>query len=342
MSMSMLVLGGSHFLGLQVAEQARDHGWQVSVFNRGKTGSNPDGVRGVVGDRMNDSDLARLVELGAWDAVVDTSGMNAEAVESATAALAPVVGRYVYVSTVSVYADWPLHPLREELPTLTEAAPAHGMPPDVNVSYGRDKAACEQAARTHLDKRLTILRPGVILGPGEYVGRLPWWLARTARGGQILAPGCPDQALQPVDVRDLAVFACRRAETATGGEVFNIAAPQDAATMGGFLADCLSATEPARAELTWVNSSFLVEHEVRQWTELPLWRTHSGTWQVDAGRAREAGLLCRPLEQTVADTWSWMQAGNKAVYNDRAALHGIDPAKEQAVLAAWATRRERP
>lgn len=334
MSMSMLVLGGSHLLGRQVAEQARDRGWQVSVFNRGKTGTNPEGARALSGHRTDGTDLARLVDLGAWDAVVDTSGMNAEVIESATAALAPVVGRYVYVSAVSVYADWPLHPLREEMPTLADAAPADGMPADVNVAYGREKAACEQIARTHLDKGLTILRPGVILGPGEYVGRLPWWLTRTARGGQILAPGCPDQAIQPVDVRDLAAFACRRAEAAMNAEVFNIGAPRGAATMGGFLTDCLTATNPAGVELTWVDGSFLLEHEVRQWTELPSWHTHPGTWEVEAGRARAAGLLCRPLRQTVADTWAWMQAGNEPVHNDRAALHGIDPAKEQAVLNA--------
>ncbi|MEU6004219.1 NAD-dependent epimerase/dehydratase family protein [Streptomyces sp. NPDC047197] len=338
MSKSMLVLGGSHFLGREVAEQARDDGWRVSVFNRGKTGANPDGVHALTGDRTSAADLKRLAELGPWDAVVDTSGMNAEVVESATDALAAAVDRYVYVSTVSVYAHWPLHPLTEDLPTLAEAAPADGMPDDVNISYGRDKAACEQAARTNLDRRLTILRPGVILGPGEYVGRLPWWLNRAARGGRILAPGQPTQPIQPVDVRDVAAFACHRADVANDGEVFNVAARQDVATMFSLLSNCLTSTGPDQAELTWVDNDVLLQQGVRQWTELPLWRTHPGTWQVEADRARKAGLVCRPLSVTVDDTWAWMLAGNRAVHNDRAALHGIDPVKEETVLDAWDTR----
>ncbi|MFI9718928.1 NAD-dependent epimerase/dehydratase family protein [Streptomyces sp. NPDC052396] len=212
MTKSMLVLGGSHFLGRAIAEAALRDGWQVTVFNRGKSARDPEGVTSVRGDRTNIDDLARLAGLGPWTAIADTSGMTLAAVEGATRILANSTTRYIYVSTVSVYAGWPLLPLREEDPTLAEEPPAVGMPADVNVPYGQDKARCEKVAAAALEGRLTILRPGVILGPHEYVGRLPWWLRRVERGGSILAPGQPDQLIQPVDVRDVADFTCRRAE----------------------------------------------------------------------------------------------------------------------------------
>ncbi|MFI1253846.1 NAD-dependent epimerase/dehydratase family protein [Streptomyces netropsis] len=335
MAKSLLVLGGSHFLGKAVAEEALLRSWEVTVFNRGRTGSNPDGVTALRGDRTNEADLERLAALGSWDAVVDTSGMTAEAVEAAARVLLSSTSRYVYVSTVSVYAGWPLVPLSEDHPTLTEAPPATGMPKDVNVPYGVDKARCEAAARRHLGERLTILRPGVILGPHEYVGRLPWWLRRIERGGSILAPGRPDQQIQPVDVRDVAQFACHRVEAATTSEVFNVAAPNTHTTMEGLLRACLEVVQPKTASLEWVDSEFLLDREVKQWTEVPLWRTYPGTWQVSGERAHNAGLACRPLSETVADTWVWMSDGGSAVEHERASLHGLDAVKETALLDAW-------
>ncbi|MFI1104989.1 NAD-dependent epimerase/dehydratase family protein [Streptomyces melanogenes] len=330
-------MGGSHFLGRAVALEALRRGWSVTVFNRGKTGRNPDGVRALQGDRTNQNDLARLAGIGPWDAIIDTSGMSADVVDLATRTLTESTSRYVYVSTVSVYAAWPMLPLTEDLPTLAEAEPLPDLPADVVVSYGVDKADAERAARTNLRDALTVLRPGVILGPEEYVGRLPWWLNRIKRGGRVLAPGNPDQSIAPVDARDVAAFACDRAKAGRRAEIFNLTAPTNAATMESFLRTCIEVTG-SDATLEWVDGGFLLDHGAKQWTELPLWRTYPGTWAVSGVRAQEAGLACRPLSETVADTWSWMSSGETAVDNERAALIGLSEEKEAALLAAWDAR----
>ncbi|MGW6597714.1 NAD-dependent epimerase/dehydratase family protein [Streptomyces sp. NPDC055036] len=337
MTTSVLVMGGSHFLGRAVAVEALRRGWSVTVFNRGKTGRNPDGVHAIQGDRANRKDLERLAGIGPWDAIIDTSGMSADVVDLATQTLAEATSRYVYVSTVSVYAGWPLIPLAEDLPTLAEADPVSGMPDDVVVSYGADKANAEKSARSNLGRALTVLRPGVILGPEEYVGRLPWWLRRIERGGRVLAPGDPDRTIAPVDARDVATFACDRAQGASGAEIFNLTAPKTHATMESFLLTCIEVTG-ADTTLEWVDGDFLLDRGAKQWTELPLWRTYPGTWAVSGVRAQEAGLRCRPLSATVADTWAWLSSGETAVENERAAHIGLSEEKEAALLAAWDAR----
>ncbi|MER6914312.1 NAD-dependent epimerase/dehydratase family protein [Streptomyces sp. NPDC000594] len=338
MTTSVLVMGGSHFLGRAVAADALRRGWSVTVFNRGKTGRNPEGVHAVQGDRTRQADLSHLAGLGPWDAIIDTSGMSADVVDRATRTLALATSRYVYVSTVSVYAGWPLLPLTEELPTLSDAGPMPDVPSDVNVAYGLDKAHAEKAALTNLGDLLTVLRPGVILGPEEYVGRLPWWLKRVERGGRVLAPGDPYQLIAPVDARDVATFACDRAVAARKAEVFNLTAPKNHATMEHFLRACIGVTG-SDAALEWVDGGFLLDHGAKQWTELPLWRTYPGTWAVSGVRAHEAGFACRPLSETVTDTWSWLSSGETAVDHERAARHGLTEEKEAALLAAWDARQ---
>ncbi|MFA3839545.1 epimerase [Streptomyces aureus] len=178
----------------------------------------------------------------------------------------------------------------------------------------------------HFAGRATILRPGVILGPGEYVGRLPWWLSRCERGGTILAPGRPGQQIQPADVRDVAEFAL----TAPPG-TYNVAAPRGRDTMSDLLAACLHVTGNG-GHFAWAGDDLLKRHGVREWTELPLWRATKGTWAVDSARAQKAGLQCRPLADTVVDTWAWLEAGDGPVAHPRWDDHGISPAKEQELL----------
>lgn len=180
---------------------------------------------------------------------------------------------------------------------------------------------------------VVFLRPGVILGPGEYVGRLPWWLTRAQRGGPIVVPAPAAQVIQPVDVRDVAVFAVDQAAGIDGpGRAFNIAHPEGI-SWSDFIADCLAATGSTGSPV-WADAVTLTAHDVKQWTELPLWRTHPGVWSVDASRAVAAGLRCRPLADTIADTWAWMQADGRPVEHPRWAEHGVDPAKEAQILAA--------
>ncbi len=221
--MRILVLGGTWFLGRAIAEQALGRGWKVSTFSRGRSGSDVEGVRAVRGDRTVVDDLKRLAAAGPWDAVIDTSSADFAPyrILAGARALEPVAGRYVYVSTVNAYRGWPNE-------SLTEASPLLDAPPDAGDEYGRElspaayygvqKAGSERAVSTSFgEERTAILRPGVILGPGEYVGRLPWWLRRARLGGSILAPGDPHRSIQPVDVRDVAAFALDQAAAQAGG-----------------------------------------------------------------------------------------------------------------------------
>lgn len=341
--MKLLVMGGTWFLGREVVEEALRRGWEVTTFTRGVSGASPQGVTAVHGDRTDRDSLAYLAELGPWDAVVDTSAseMPPRVVLDATRALKDVVGRYVYVSTVSVYQGWPDEALTEQSPVLpcpADAGPDYGaMAPGAdgpNTHYGTQKAGAENAVLDVFKDQAVVLRPGVILGPGEYVGRLPWWLRRAAAGGQILAPGDPARSIQPVDVRDVAAFAVDQAAAPTGG-IYNVTAPVGRETMSGFLTACLEVTGSG-GELVWAPDAVLIEHGVTQWTELPLWRTHAGVWRIDAAGAYAAGLSCRALSATVEDTWRWLQADGRPVDHPRWSEHGIPAQREASILATLA------
>jgi nucleoside-diphosphate-sugar epimerase len=336
----LLILGGSWFLGRAVVDAALLRGWDVTTFRRGQSGGGAPGVTVLRGDRTSAADLARLADAGPWDAVVDTSGYVPREVLAAARALEPVVGRYVFVSTVSVYQGWPTAPLTEDSPVLDcppDAGPEFGYDADPGPSvYGFTKAGSERAVfETFGAQRSIALRPGVIIGPREYVGRLPWWLRRVARGGRVLAPGQPERRIQPVDVRDVAEFALRVALGRVG--IFNVTAPgQD--TMADLLTACREVTGSA-AQFEWItDEQWLVAQGVRQWTELPLWRTYPGAWAVDSSRARAAGLHSRPLRSTVTDTWEWVHPGEPSVAHERAFEQGIDPDKENAILGIWDAR----
>ncbi|GAB3402858.1 NAD-dependent epimerase/dehydratase family protein [Flindersiella endophytica] len=325
------------FAGREVALAALRAGIEVTTFNRGVSGQDLDGIVVVRGDRNEAANVGQLAARGPWDAVVDASAYVPRNVLDVARALRPVCSRYVLLSTVSVYAGWPNEPLTEASDVL-ECPPDAG--PDFGVDvengptkYGYQKAGCENAVRAVFGDDIAVLRPGVVLGPREYVGRLPWWLGRTAAGGRIVAPAPPERSIQPVDVRDLAAFALR----CTGGEVsgaFNVTAPIGRETFGGMLRACAEVTE-AEAEFTWVTDEQLLDAGVRQWSELPLWRIADGVWKVDSSRAAAAGLECRPLSETVRDTWAWMTAeDDKSPAHERAGEIGLDPAKEQQILAA--------
>lgn len=339
--MRILVLGGTWFLGKAVAQAAVERGWEVSVFNRGRSGTAPEGVVEVHGDRTVPEDLARLAGHGPWDAVIDTSAseLAPREVLAGAKALESVAGRYVYVSTVSVYRGWPDEPLAEASEILDGPADAdvdYGRLPEgwdgPDYYYGRQKAGAERAVVAAFGAgRVSVLRPGVILGPQEYVGRLPWWLRRAEKGGAILAPGSATRGIQPVDVRDVAAFALDQARAEDEG-VYNVTAPVGRDTMGDFLGACLEVTKSS-GHLVWAPDGLLVRHKVQQWTELPLWRTHAGVWSIDSTRAQEAGLRCRPLAQTVADTWEWLRSGGMPVEHPRWDEHGISAGKEAEILA---------
>jgi 2'-hydroxyisoflavone reductase len=334
--MRMLVLGGSLFVGRAIAAAGVRAGWNVTTFNRGRSAPDLAGVSALRGDRTDLNSVAELRQHGPWDVVVDTSSYVPRNTLDVARALEPITQQYLLLSTVSVYEDWPQAPLSEHSNVLAcpPDADADYGPPDVEdgpTRYGRLKAGCENAARVAMGSdRVAILRPGVILGPGEYVGRLPWWLRRIAAGGRVLAPGSPDRTIQPVDVRDLADFVLRLGANRIPG-VFNVTAPIGERTFGGLLAACAEVTG-SDPDLVWVSDQQLLSLGVRQWSELPLWRTFEGVWRVDAGGAVAAGLTCQPLLATAAATWQWMSTATLGV-NDRSTEIGLARSREEQILA---------
>ncbi|QNE18234.1 NAD-dependent epimerase/dehydratase family protein [Kribbella qitaiheensis] len=336
--MRLLVLGGSWFVGSAVVGEARARGHDVTLFNRGLSNARPlRDVRHVSGDWEQEADLRRLAAAGPWDAVIDVAGTIPRLVRRCAEALSPVAGHYVFVSTISAYRDWPHKPV-DETSTLWDA-PAVDDPgrrswdPD---AYGPLKVGCELAAADVFGTDgLLIVRPHVVLGPREYVGRLPWWLRRVHRGGEILVPA-PDRNIQPVDVRDLATFIVDRAESTSTG-IYNVAAPQGREQFSDLIAACAEATGRA-ATVVWADEEWLIEQGVRQWTEIPLWRALPTAWSMSTSKAEAAGLRCRSIRETAVDTWAWMQDGGRAVDHERTAEHGISVERETALLAAWRQR----
>jgi len=337
--MRVLVLGGSWFAGRVVVVDAVRRGHEVTAFNRGVSlDSAPTGVRLVRGDREQGRDVRALARQGPWDVVLDVAGSVPAVVRRSMDVLADVAERCVFVSTISAYRDWPHAPVDEDS-ALWDGDP--GFDPGTRSwdpdAYGPLKVGCEIACRNAFGPaRLLVLRPHVVLGRYEYVGRLPWWLDRMRRGGRVLAPA-PDRSIQPVDVRDLSQFLLDQAER-RGNGVFNVAAAPGTHVFGDMLRACIDETAGVAerpAEIVWVDEKWLVRQGVTQWTELPLWRDAAAPWEMKVGRAEAAGLRCRPLADTVHDTWAWLRDGGRPVPHERFAEHGIDPGKEAALIGRW-------
>lgn len=324
-------------MGRALAESAVARGWDVTCFNRGLTGRDVGGVESVRGDRTAPADVERLAAEGPWDAVVDTGAYEPPDVTLTAEALVKAVDRYVVISTVSAYREWPASPVTEDSPLWPSRLDAREADADVAatpgpVAYGTLKAGCELAARHVFGDGTLVLRPGVVLGPYEYVGRLAALLGRAVRGGRMLVGGDPGRSMQPVDVRDLAEFVLDQVQAGSTG-TFNAVALPGHATYGELIDACVTATG-RRAEVVWAAPGWLTERGVAEWTELVLWRSPAGTWAVNGHRAEAAGLACRSLAETVLDTWRWLQR-EQPVPHPRAAEHGLDSEREAELLAAW-------
>ncbi|HEY3775046.1 MAG TPA: NAD-dependent epimerase/dehydratase family protein [Solirubrobacteraceae bacterium] len=336
MTPSLLVLGGSAFVGHAVVAEGLERGYAVTTFNRGRTRGEPlAGVIALHGDRLDPSTLTPLGE-GTWDVVVDTWSGAPAAVRDTATRLAPRAGHYVYVSSGSVYPP-PLAVGLDETTATVEASPD-----DTDFSdYARAKRGGELAAVAAFGDRALLGRCGLILGPREDVGRLPWWLQRMARGGEVLAPAPPERPLQLIDARDLARFLLDASQDGHGGP-FNLVSRRGHATMGELLEACRAATASAGtpdAELCWTPAEVIEACEIEAWTELPIWlplgTEYEGLHGMGVERAHAAGLRCRPVGETVADTWEWMTAlGGPPPVRDGIPPHGLSPARERAALAA--------
>ncbi|MGX1130206.1 2'-hydroxyisoflavone reductase [Streptomyces glaucescens] len=335
--MRLLVLGGTEFVGRAVVDAALDRGWEVTVFHRGRHAA-PDGVRALHGDRTAPDGLAALAD-GEWDAVVDTWSAAPRAVRDAARLLRGRAARYVYVSSCSVY-DWAPPAGYTEDARLVE-----GAEPDAEqTEYARDKRGGELAALDAFGADRTLLvRAGLIIGPYENVGRLPWWLTRTARGGPVLAPGPRDLPVQYVDVRDLAEWILGGVEQELSGP-YNLISPRGHATIGTLLEACARVTGGA-AELRWTAPELILEAGIEPWTQLPVWvppnsDLHEALHCADVSRAVAAGLRCRPVEETVADTWSWLrELGGVAPIRPDRPQKRLDPDTEAKVLAQAESRQ---
>ncbi|MCZ2850225.1 NAD-dependent epimerase/dehydratase family protein [Modestobacter sp. VKM Ac-2978] len=326
--MRLLVLGGTHFLGRHVVSAALDRGHEVATFTRGVSGAPPAGARALTGDR---DDLAALpTALDGWrpELVVDTSCQTRAAAGHAAAALADVAG-YAFVSSLNAYRDWPPGPI------AGEQEPTWGSDED---TYGPVKAHAERVLGAVLGERFLTARAGLIVGPHDPLHRLGWWLDRIAAGGRVVVPAEGlDQPIALVDARDLAGWLVELAERGQGGPV-NATGPAGMTTFGGLLDTCREVTG-GEAEWVPVPEADLLSAGVQEWTHLPLWLaagTARTAWDVDTTRARELGLPTRPVRDSVADTWAWMQAGDRPQPPAGRELPGLPPDLEQRLLLASA------
>ncbi|MCC9311022.1 NAD-dependent epimerase/dehydratase family protein [Kitasatospora sp. RB6PN24] len=321
--LNLLILGGTRFLGRAVVEAALADGHQVTLFNRGRT--NPGlfpRVRTVIGDRTED--LAGLAD-GRWDAVVDVAGYEPRVVARSVDALHGRVGRYVFVSSLSVLADQSTPQDEDgEVLRLRADLPAHQV-------YGARKAACEQLVLDAFERQATIVRPGMIVGPHDPTDRFAYWPRRFARGGRILLPGDPADAAQFIDVRDLADWILGCVRSGLGG-VYNTTGRS--MPFGAFFEACHAVTR-AVAEPVWIPSDRLLAAGLDPWMGVPMWIADpacAAINRVDVSRALAAGLALRPLARTLADTLAWDTArGGPA-----AGTEGLAVQEEQRLLSELA------
>jgi 2'-hydroxyisoflavone reductase len=324
--MRLLVLGGTVFLGRHVVAEALAVGHEVTTFTRGQT--NPDlfpEAEHLHGDR--DGNLSALAGR-EWDAVIDTSGYVPRVVRQSGELLRDAVGRYVFVSSISVYADFSAPP-DETSPTGELDDPATE---DVQEHYGALKAACEGTLDELYGERATHVRAGLIAGPYDPTNRFTYWPVRIAEGGDVLVPDVPERLVQFVDARDLARWMLRLATHGPGGAT-NATGPAQPTTMAEVV-DRIAAALGARCRWHWIDSETLLAAGVEPWTELPLWlpgAEYAGLLQADTTKARSAGLVFRPVEETAVDTLAWARTGGEQ-------RPTLARARERELLAGYGVR----
>ncbi len=333
--MRLLVLGGTHHVGRAVVTEALARGDDVTTLTRGVSGPSAAGALALHADRTDPAALRSALGDATWDAVIDTWSWAPRVVLDSASLLSDRAGHYGYVSTRSVYQWPPPVGLDESGPVVD--GDAHS---DAGDDYATAKRGGELAAQEGFGADRTVLaRAGLILGPYELVGRMPWWLRRIERGGDVLAPGPADMKLQYIDCRDLARWLLHAADAGISG-VFNTVSQPGHATMASLLEAAIAATG-SDARLVWASPEVIIAAGIEPWIELPVWLPpegeaagiHSG----DVRAAYAAGLTCRPVAETVADTWAWLQEeGDPPVSGGRPA-HGLDPDREREVLASLAS-----
>ena len=332
----ILILGGTGFIGPYQVRYALSRGHKVTTFNRGKThpGELPGEVEQLIGDRNGQLEALKDRQ---WDVVIDNPTTLPAWVRDAAQILKGNVDRYVFISTISVYADTskgvdetaPLakydgaDPFKETL----EAMRASGY-----KTYGPLKALSEQETEKWFPGKTLIIRPGLIVGPRDETDRFTYWPVRIDRGGDVLAPGMPNDPVQFIDARDLAEWTIRMVENRETG-TYNATGPAKPLGIGGML-DGIKRALNANAKFTWVPADFLKQQKVEAWSDMPVWTgEESGMARASISRALAEGLTFRPLADTARDTLAWFQSQPP----DRQAKMkaGLSPEREAEVLAAW-------
>jgi 2'-hydroxyisoflavone reductase len=326
---NLLFLGGTAFLGRHLVELALERGHTVTLFHRGRTNPNlfPQ-AETILGDRKVSLDL---VSKRKWDAVIDTSGYHPQEIRASTGLLARNIGRYIFISTISVYADFSQSNSSEDAPLLRLDDPESATVS--NETYGALKTHCEDVVQSICGRSALIIRPGLIVGPHDPTDRFTYWPVRVQRGGEILAPQAPDVKTQYIDVRDLAGWILLATERDLSG-IYNATGPAQPQPLGALLESCRSVAG-ADARFIWASPEFLAEHQVAPFLEMPLWvpPPMQGLLTVNIERAIHAGLTFRPAEETIQDTLDWHATRPP----DIPLKAGLSPEREAALLAAWHT-----
>ena len=334
----ILILGGTGFTGPHQVRYALSRGHQVTLFNRGKQPHEwPGAVEELLGDR-NTGDLKSLAGR-EWDVCIDNPTTLPFWVRDAGRVLHGKVKQYIFISTISVYAD-NLKPADETAPVASypgKDAMAETME-SLHASgelYGPLKALSEKEAEVQFPGMVTVIRPGLIVGPGDETDRFTYWPVRLARGGEYLAPGDGSDPVQIIDARDLAEWTIRMAEARTFG-TFNATGPQHPLQMKEMLSGITSAIH-ADAKPVWVSTDFLEAQKVEAWSDMPVWVPARGETAGFAKRsirkAIAAGLTFRPLNTTAADTLAWFK--QQTPERQAKLKAGLTAEREQEVLSKW-------
>jgi len=334
--MRVLILGGTGFLGPQIVEAARAAGHSITLFNRGKTRPHlfPE-LEKLQGDRNGN---LKSLEGRSWDVVIDTSGYVPRQVRDSAGLLAEKVKQYIFVSTMSVYAENATVGMNESAPVGKLANPDDEdyLNPE---NYGPLKALCEQAAEEAMPGRVTNVRPGLIVGPGDFSDRFTYWPVRVAKGGEVLAPGSPKDPVQFIDCRDLGEWLVHLGEKNIRG-VFNAIGPDRVLTIGELLDSCKQVAA-SDAKFTWVNAAFLEAQGVSAWMDMPVWippeGDSAGFHRRTPAKAVAAGLKYRAVTDTCKATLDWHKT--LPVERRAHARAGLTSEREAAVLAAWHASR---
>lgn len=333
----LLILGGTGFIGPHMVRYAVERGHQVSIFTRGRRDADvPEGVEQLVGDRNDDHSA---LEGRTWDVVLDNNAQDYRWVRKSTALLADAAEHYVFVSSISAYAlegfGWEnatrimTEPLVDE--DYPRIDPPAGWQDGDDAPYGLMKTLSENIVHAAFAGRATVVRPGLIVGPGDTTDRFTYWPVRLDDGGEVLAPGNPEHANQVIDQRDLTEWIVRLAESGTTGD-FNATGPAERMSMGSMLEQIGSVIEtPYR--LTWVPESFLEARGVAPWSDLPAWIPGDPLMFVDVRDAVAAGLTFRSIAETSRDLLAWDKARPAEQRANR--RFGMSREREREVLDAW-------